>query len=63
MSIMDWLFRGTREARQQLDSSVRDRPAVAQLGADLRRIERENHISSRIHSAARGEDDNTRHHR
>lgn len=45
---------GLRHARTELEKSQRDRPAVKQLGDDLRRIDAENHIAQRVHRGMRG---------
>lgn len=56
-TVTRWLVRPwtrIRRAKDELAKSRADQPAVAQLGRDLQRIDRENHVTARIHRAARG---------
>lgn len=45
---------GVRHARAELEKSESDRARVRELGDDLRRIDRENHIVARLHHGMRG---------
>jgi hypothetical protein len=45
---------GVRHARTELAKSEQDRPRVRELGADLHRIDQENHIAQRLHRGMRG---------
>lgn len=56
--LVSWIgrpFHGTARAKRELAGSEADVPRVTKLAADLRRIERENHITERVHRAMRGE--------
>lgn len=45
---------GVRHARRELEKSEKDRPSVRELGDDLRRIDRENHLAQKLHRGMRG---------
>jgi hypothetical protein len=50
-------FTGTGVARAALDESRSERPRVTELARDLRALEEENHITAKVHDAARGRPD------
>ena len=59
MSFVDWVmrpWRNLREAKTELMKSERDQERVKKLSDELRQIQRENHITARVHAAFRGED-------
>lgn len=51
-----WPWSGTGDARRALEESEGEQERVGELADELRRIQRENHITSRIHAAFRGDD-------
>lgn len=56
--IVSWLgkpFHGVQEAKRELGYSQDDVPRVNRLANELRRIEKENHITQRVHRAMRGQ--------
>jgi hypothetical protein len=55
MDLITKPWRDRAAAKRALETTRAARPAVDEMTATLRRIQKENHISARIHRAARGE--------
>jgi len=58
MSFVDWVmrpWRNLREAKAELEKSEGDQERVKKLSDELRQIQRENHITARVHAAFRGD--------
>jgi hypothetical protein len=57
--LVTWLtrpWRNLQEARAELEKSEGDQERVKLLAHELRQIQRENHITARVHAAFRGEE-------